>query len=126
MLLTVSVVVIAVVMLVAAIFVIPVLLQIRRAAREVEKLAEAARAQVAPVGHDLTVISQEARGILESIRKQVDTVGESVQTVRDTAVRLREFEEQIQQKIEEPLLEISAMITAISRGFETFFRVLRR
>ncbi len=126
MVLTISVAVIAAVMVVAGAFVIPVLLQIRRAAREVEKLAEATRAQVAPVGHDLTVISQEARGILESIRRQVDTVGESVQTVRDTALRLQQFEEEIQKRIEEPLLEISAMIAAISRGFETFFRVLRR
>ena len=126
MVLNVSVAAIAVVMVVAVLFLIPVLLQIRRAAREVEKLAESARLQIAPVSHDLTMISQEATNILKTVRKQVDKVDESVSAVRDAAIRIREFEEEIQRRIEEPLIELAALVSAVTKGVEAFFRVLRR
>ena len=57
---TISVAVIAAIMVVAVICIIPVLLQIRRTAQQVEKLAETARMQIAPLSRDVTVISQTA------------------------------------------------------------------
>jgi uncharacterized protein YoxC len=126
MLLTISVSVIAAIMVVAVLFLIPILLQIRRTAREVEKLSEAARMQIVPLSHDLTVISQEVNGILKSIHRQVDRVGEGIVTVKDTVVRLREFEEEILQKVEKPLLEFATLISAVIRGIEAFSRIVHR
>lgn len=126
MLLTISVTVIAAIMVVALIFQIPILLQIRRTAREAEKFLETSRTQIVPLSHDLTVIFQEVKTILQSIHRQVDRVEESVTTVRDAATRLREFEEEILGRVERPLLELSAVIRAVSQGVATFLRVLRR
>jgi len=126
MLLTISVTVIAAIMVVVLIALIPVLFQIRRTAREVEKISETVRAQIVPLSHDLTIISHEAKGILQSIRRQVDTVEEGIDIVRGTAVRLQEFEEEILSRIEEPLLELATLVRAVSRGIETFFHILRR
>ena len=126
MLLTISVSVIAAIMVVAVLFLIPILLQIRRTAREVEKLSEAARMQIVPLSHDLTVISQEVNGILKSIHRQVDRVGEGIVTVKDTVVRLREFEEEILHKVEEPLLELGTLISAVIQGIEAFIRIVHR
>jgi uncharacterized protein YoxC len=126
MLLTISVSVIAAIMVVAVLFLIPILLQIRRTAREVEKLSEAARMQIVPLSHDLTVISQEVNGILKSIHRQVDRVGEGIVTVKDTVVRLREVEEEILQKVEKPLLEFATLISAVIRGIEAFSRIVHR
>lgn len=126
MLLTISVTVIAAIMVVAVVALIPVLLKIRQTAQEIEKLADTVRLQVAPISHELTKISQEVSGILKTIRRQVDKVDESLSAVRDTAIRLREFEEQIQEKIETPLLELAVLMSAFTRGAKAFIRVLRR
>jgi uncharacterized protein YoxC len=126
MILTISVTVIAAIMVVAVLFLIPILMQIRRTAREVEKTLETARMQIVPLSHDLTVISQEVNGILQSIHRQVDRVEEGITSVRDTAVRLQEFEKEIEKKIESPLLQFAALVSAVSRGVEAFIRILRR
>ena len=126
MLLTISVTVIAAIMVVALLCQIPILLQIRRTAREAQNFLESTRAQIVPLSHDLAVIFQEAKSILQSIHRQVDSVEEGVTTVRDAATRLREFEEEILGRVERPLLELAASIRAVSQGVATFLRVLRR
>jgi len=126
MALNISIVVIAAVLVFAVIFQIPILLQIRRTARETEKILEIARMQIVPLSHDLTVISQQAKGILQSIHRQVDKAEETVTSVRDTAVRLRVFEEEVLHKIEEPLLEMATLFGALGRGVGAFVRMIRR
>jgi len=123
---TISVTVIAAIMVIVLIALIPVLFQIRRTAREAEKILETARAQIVPLSHNLMVTSHEVNGILQSIHRQVDKVEESIDTVRGTVVRLREFEEEIISRIEKPLVELATLVRAVSRGIETFFTILRR
>jgi uncharacterized protein YoxC len=126
MLLTVSVTVIAASIVVLILFLIPILLQVRRTSRELEKLIDAARMQLAPLGHDVAVISSEVKGILESIRRQVDKIEEGVTSVRDAALRLREFQEDVQQIVEEPLLELASLVKGMIRGVEAFLRIFHR
>ena len=82
--------------------------------------------QVVPLSHDLTVISREASSILQSIHRQVDKVEDGIATVQDAAERLRDFEETVLTRVEEPLLEIASLISAVSRGMGAFARYLRR
>ncbi len=125
MLLTISVTVIAASIVVVGIIFIPVILQIRRTAREAEKFLETARMQVVPLSHDLTVISREVSGILQSVHRQVGRVEEGIAAAQDAAERLRDFEETILTSVEEPLLELAALVRAVSRGFAAFFRFFR-
>jgi uncharacterized protein YoxC len=125
MLLTISVTVIAASIVVVAIVLVPVILQIRRTAREAEKLLDTVRMQIVPLSHDLTIISKEVSGILQSIHRQVDRVEEGIATVRDAAERLREFEETVLTRVEEPLLELATLISAVSRGIGAFLRFFR-
>jgi len=126
MVLTISVAVIAASIVLFIAFLIPVLLQIRRTSRELEKLFDTARMQVTPLSHDLTAISLEIKGILQSVRRQVDKAEDGITAVRDAAFRLKEFQAQIEQTIEGPLLELAALVRAVSRGVETFLHILRR
>ncbi len=126
MLQTISVTVIAASVVILIIFLIPVLLQIRRTAREVEKTLEAVRTQIVPLSHNMTVICHEVDGILQSIRRQVDKVGDGISTVGDAALRLREFQGKIERIVEEPLLEIVALFSGLIRGVEAFLRFFRR
>jgi uncharacterized protein YoxC len=125
MLQTISVTVIAAAIVVVAIVLIPVILQIRRTAREAEKFLETARMQIVPLGHDLTIISKEVSSIVQSIHRQVEKVEEGVATVQDAAGRLREFAEAIFTIVGEPLLKLAALVSAVSRGIEAFLRYFR-
>jgi len=125
MLQTISVTVIAASVVVVAIVLIPVILQIRRTAREAEKFLETARMQIVPLSHDLTVISKEVSGIVQSIHRQVDRVEEGIATVQDAARRLREFEETVVAIAEAPLLRLATLVSAVSRGIMAFLRFFR-
>ena len=126
MLMTISVTVIAASIVLFVAFLIPVLLQIRRTSRELEKLFDTARMQVTPLSHDLTAISLEIKGILQSIHRQVDKVEDGITAVRDSALRLKEFQLEVQQMIEDPLIELAALVKGVSRGVEAFLRIFRR
>ena len=126
MLQTISVTVIAASIVVVAIVLIPVILQIRRTAREAEKFLEIARMQIVPLSHDLTVISREVSSILQSVHRQVDRVEEGIATVQGAAERLRDFEEAVLTRVEEPLLELATLVRAVSRGIGAFLGFFRR
>ena len=126
MLQTISVTVIAASIVIFTIFLIPVLLQVRRTTREAEKTLETVRTQIVPLSHDLTVISLEIKGIVQSIHRQVEKVEDGISTVGDAALRLREFEGKIERIVEGPLLELVALFTGLIRGVEAFLRFFRR
>jgi uncharacterized protein YoxC len=126
MALTITLIVIAAVLVIAVIYLIPTLVQIRRTSLEAEKFFETIRMQIVPLGHDLTVISKQVNGVLQSIHRQVEKAEETVTTIQDGAVRLRNFQEEVLRKVEEPLLEIATLFGAVGRGVGAFVRMLHR
>jgi len=125
MLQTISVTIIAASIVVVTIVLIPLILQIRRTAREAEKLMETARMEIVPLGHDLTVISKEISGIVQSIHRQVEKVEEGIATVQDAAGRFRDFEEAALTIVEAPLVRLATLVSAATRGIGAFVRFLR-
>jgi uncharacterized protein YoxC len=125
MLQTISITVIAAAVVVVAIVLIPVILQIRRTACEAEKLLETVRMEIAPLSHDLTVISKEISSIVESIHRQVEKVEEGIAIVQDAAKRFRDFEEAALTIVEGPLLKLATLISAVVRGVGAFVRFFR-
>ncbi len=119
-------IIIAAILLFAVIVMIPTLTQIRRTSLEAEKFFETIRLQIIPLAHDLTVVSQKLNGILQSVERQVGKTEEAFTAFRDTAVRLRDFEEDILQKCHEPLSEIATVLGAVGRGVGAFARIFRR
>ncbi len=125
MVMTISVAIIAAIMVVASVFIIRLVMQLQKTAKEIEKLAEIVRIHVAPISHDIASISATTRSILESAHRQVLKVEDSVSNVRDMSARAKEFEEEILYKLGSPLTRLSAWFNAIKRGFETFYRRMR-
>jgi len=121
-----SVTVIAAIMILGVIYMIPVLLQIRRTAREAEKLIDSVRAQVAPTSRDIVLISHDVKSIVQSIQRQVDRVEEGIETVHDMAVRLKVFQIEVQRRIEEPLLQIVSIFGGVKRGAEAIAGIFSR
>jgi len=125
-LVAVSIAVIAAIMVLVLIFLIPVLLQVRRTAKEAEKLIDSVRVQVAPVSRDIGLISRDVKSIVQSVHRQVDRVEDGGETIYDMAVRVKEFQIEVQRKIEEPLLQLAALLGGIKKGMEAFARVFGR
>ena len=121
-----SIIIIAVSLVVVLFFLIPVFLQIRRTAREAEKLIDSVRVQVAPISRDIGLISRDIRAILQSFHRQVDRVEDGVEILSDMATRARSFQIEVQQKIEEPLLQLAAVLGGIKHGFESIIRAFCR
>jgi hypothetical protein len=74
-LLTTSVTVIAAIMVLVLIFLIPVLLQVRRTAHEAEKLIDSVRLQVAPISRDVGLISRDVKSIVQLTRAKRWSIG---------------------------------------------------
>ena len=125
-LLTISVTVIAAILVLVLIFFIPVLLQVRRTAHEAEKLIDSVRLQVAPVSHDITAISQEVKSVIQSIHRQVDRVEDGIETVHDMAIRAKEFQLEVKRRIEQPLLQLAAVLGGVKRGVEAIASIFWR
>ena len=126
MLLTISVTAIAAILVLSLIFLIPVLLQVRRTAQEAEKLVDFVRLQVAPVSHDVTAISLEVKNVIHSIHRQVDRVEGGIETLHDMAVRVKEFQIGVQRRIEDPLVQVAAVLIGIKRGVEAIANIISR
>jgi len=125
-LLTISVTVIAAILVLVLIFFIPVLLQVRRTAHEAEKLIDSIRLQVVPVSRDIAAISREVKSVIQSIRQQVDRVEDGIETVHDMAVGVKEFQLEVKRRIEEPLLQLAAVLGGVKRGVEAISSIFRR
>ena len=121
-----SVAVIAGLFLLNTIFLVIFLFKAFKAFTEAQKFLETARMQLTPLSHDITRITTEAKGILATVRKDLDKVGDSLDHVRDTTQNIKEFEYMIQGRIQEPLLEITALLSAFAKGGRVFWQTLFR
>jgi len=121
-----SVAVIAGLFLLNTIFLVVFLFKAFRAFAEAQKFLETARMQLTPLSHDITRVTTEVKGILTTVQKDLDKVGDSLDHVRDTTQNLKEFEYMIQERIQEPLLEITAFLSALAKGGRVFWQTLFR
>ena len=126
MLTSISVAVIAVFIIIFIIFLIPVLLQIRRTAREGEKLLEAARLQIVPLSHDIIRLIDDLHDIVEQGKRQMEKVEDSVNAVRDMALKLRDVETLVKDKIEQPLLSLIALLSALTKGIRAYMDLVKK
>lgn len=124
MLLDISVVVIAVCMLAITIAMFPILLAIRKFLSELNKLVEQARLQTAPLVHDATLAMGTVRTILNTLEKDLPKVSDGINDLRGTAADIREFERMLIDRVERPLLDLTAIIAGITKGLVIFWRTL--
>jgi methyl-accepting chemotaxis protein len=110
-LLVVSVTVIAAVMVMRAVFEILALVQVRRAAREAERL-------LASVSREVGLVSSEVKSLVQFIQEQAERVEDSIETFHDMAAWMKAFQSEIKPGIEETLLQMAAVLGGVRRGVE--------
>ncbi|MFQ5637301.1 MAG: DUF948 domain-containing protein [bacterium] len=116
-----SVAIIAALILINTIFIIVALFKAVKAFTEAQKLMEMVRLQLAPITHDVTQILSDVRSIVRSAEKEMGKVGESISAVRDTTRSIQEFEALLQERIEKPLLDMTAVLSALVKGGRVFW-----
>lgn len=121
MVISVSIAVIAGLILINTIFLVAVLIKAVKAFGEAQRLLEMVRLQIAPITHDVTQIISDVRSIVRTAEKEMVKVEDSITAVRDTTRNLREFEALIQERIERPLLDITAVLSALIKGGKIFW-----
>ena len=125
-LMAISVTVIAAVMVLASIFLIPVLVQVRRTAKEAETLMDTVRVQVASISRDIGLISRDVQSIAQFIHRQADRVETGIETVHDMALRVKAFQIEIQRRIMKPLVMVTSVLGGFKQGIGTMARIVSR
>lgn len=121
MVISVSLAVIAGLILINTIFFVVALIKAIKAFGEAQKLLEMVRLQIAPISHDVTQIISDVRSIVRTAEKEMVKIEDSITAVRDTTHNLKEFEAMIQERIERPLLDVTAVISALVKGSRVFW-----
>ena len=125
-LMAISATVIAAVMVLALIFLIPVLLRVQRTAKEAETLIDTVRVQVAPISRDIGLISRDVHSIAQFIHRQADRVETGIETVHAMAVRVKEFQIEVQRRIEGPLFQLAVVLGGVKRAVKAISCISRR
>lgn len=124
---SISVAIIAGLLFINTLFIIVVLIRALKVLGEFQKLIEMVRLQISPIIHDLTQILTDVRSIVRTAEKEMVKVEDSLTAVRDTTRNIKEFEALIQERIERPLLDLTAIISALVKGGQVFWQnVIKR
>lgn len=126
MILEISVAVIAFFVVVFVTGLLIALVQIRRTAREAEKLMDMTRQQIVPISHDLTIIVNDFKRIVQSIQTQMGVVEQGVGDIKETVTRITEFEKVLQEKLQQPIIEFATLISAVSKAMRAFIEIWRK
>lgn len=121
-----SVAIIAGLLGILTVFGVVVLVKALRLFSEIQKLVEMLRLQLAPVTHDLTIILADVRSIVRSAEREMDKVGDSISAVRETARNIQRFEALLQERIERPLLDLTAILSALVKGGRVFLKSMKK
>jgi len=78
-----------------------------------------------PVLDNMEYITARVKGITDSIDDQVVAVRDSIASVKQVAENVVEMERKVQERIEGPILETVALVSAVFKGVRTFFDRVR-
>jgi len=107
------------------IYLISVLIRIRSIIADVERNLKELTSKAIPVFENLDVITKKIKSVTESIDEQVMMVKQSIQSIKDVADNIVSFERKVQERIEEPVLEIVSIFTGFFKGVRTFIERFR-
>jgi uncharacterized protein YoxC len=124
LMMTVSVMVIAACMFFIMVAAVAALLRVRKVAMEAERLVETVRMNLPPLIHDMTKITSDVRSIVHTLERQAPKIGDFLEALRVTARDIHDFERMIRERLERPLLDLTALVSGLARGAVTFWRTL--
>ena len=107
------------------VYMIVVLLRVRDILSNMEKDVRDITSRALPVLDNMEYITARVKGITDSIDDQVMAVRDSIASVKQVAENVVEMERKVQERIEGPIIETVALVSAVFKGLRTFFDRVR-
>jgi len=125
MLWEISLLIIAIAILFLVIFAIPSINQFRRTAKNIELTAKTLNQNLPGILTNIDEITTSLSDTVHSISEQTEGLKEGVNKIHDMIENIVDFERQIREEIESPLIETVSTISAIIKGSRAFIDVMR-
>jgi uncharacterized protein YoxC len=107
------------------VYMILVLLRVRDTLGNVEKDVRDITTRALPVLDNMEYITTRIKSITDSIDDQVVAVRDSIASVKQVAENVVEMERKVQERIEGPILDTIALVSAVFKGVRAFFDRVR-
>jgi uncharacterized protein YoxC len=120
-----SLVVIAFCMLMIMAAAVATLLRVRKFTVEAEKLVATVRLNIPPLMHDITQITDDLRSITHHVERHAAKLGEAFVAVNKTTQDVQILGSTIRERVGRPLLNLGRVMSGVTRGGVTFWRVLK-
>jgi uncharacterized protein YoxC len=108
-----------------AVYLVVVLTKVRAILGHIETDIKEVSVRVIPVLENLEVITSKLRSITANVDDQMTIVRSSVQSIREIADNIVEFERRVQERVEAPVLEVAGIVGSVVRGIAAFINRLR-
>jgi uncharacterized protein YoxC len=108
-----------------AIYLVIVLAKVKTLLIQIESDVKNVSARVIPVLENMEVITSKLRSITANFDDQMTIVKSSVQSIKEIADSIVEFERRVQDRIEAPVLEVAGILGSVVRGIAAFINRLR-
>lgn len=108
-----------------AIYLVLVLAKVKTLLVQIGSDVKNVSARVIPVLENMEVITSKLRSITANFDDQMTIVTNSVQSIKEIADSIVEFERRVQDRIEAPVLEVAGLLGSVVRGIAAFINRLR-
>ena len=108
-----------------AIYLFIVLAKVKTLLVQIESDVKNVSARVIPVLENMEVITSKLRSITANFDDQKTIITSSVQSIKEIADSIVDFERRVQDRIEAPVLEVAGILGSVVRGIAAFINRLR-
>jgi uncharacterized protein YoxC len=108
-----------------AMYLVVVLTKVKTLLTQIESDVKEVSSRVIPVLENMEVITSKLRSITANFDDQMTIVRNSVQSIKEIADSIVEFERRVQDRIEAPVLEVAGILGSVVRGIAAFINRLR-
>ena len=108
-----------------AVYLVVVLKKVKSMLGEIENDVKEVSVRMIPVLDNMEVITSKLRSITANVDDQMSIVRSSVQSLKEIADNVLEFERQVQERVEAPVLEVAGILGSVVRGIAAFINRLR-
>ncbi len=108
------------------IYLIVVLSRLQKIFANIQQDIQELTSRASPVFSNLEAITNKIRNITDNISEDFEGVRISLRALGNAIQSIVDFEQRIQQKIEEPVMETVIRFAAVLKGIRTFIDYFRR
>lgn len=108
-----------------SVYIILILTRVNSFLANVERDVHDITVRALPVFSNLEAITSRIRSITEGLEDEVEMVKRSIRSLRAIVDGVIDFEQRVQQKIEEPVMDTVSTVAGFYKGIKTFLRVFR-